>query len=65
MTHSPTPTPLVTPEDRIFVAGHRGMAGSATGRALQRAGYTQLLTDSCEEMDLLDGSAVERWFAEH
>ena len=60
-----TPTPLITPSDRIFVAGHRGMAGSAICRALQRAGYTQLLTASREELDLLDGPAVERWFAEH
>jgi GDP-L-fucose synthase len=41
------------------------MAGSAICRALQRAGYTQLLTASREELDLLDGPAVERWFAEH
>ena len=56
---------LITPADRIFVAGHPGMAGSAICRALQRAGYTQLLTASREELDLLDGPAVERWFAEH
>ena len=31
--------PLITPADRIFVAGHRGMAGSAICRALQHAGY--------------------------
>ena len=37
-------TPLITPEDRIFVAGHRGMAGSAICRALERAGYGNLLT---------------------
>ena len=62
---SPTPTPLITPADRIFVAGHRGMAGSAICRALQRAGYTNLLTATRQELDLLDGPAVERWFAEH
>jgi GDP-L-fucose synthase len=59
-----TPT-LITPADRIFVAGHRGMAGSAICRALQRAGYGQILTASRSELDLLDGEAVERWFAEH
>ena len=58
-------SPLITPADRIFVAGHRGMAGSAICRALQRAGYSQLLTASREELDLLDGPAVQRWFAEH
>jgi len=56
---------LITPADRIFVAGHRGMAGSAICRALTRAGYPQILTASRQELDLLDGPAVERWFAEH
>jgi GDP-L-fucose synthase len=32
-------TTLITPADRIFVAGHRDMAGSAICRALQHAGY--------------------------
>ena len=58
-------TPLISPSDEIFVAGHRGMAGSAVCRALDRAGYHQLLTASRSELDLLDCSAVEAWFAEH
>jgi len=57
--------PLISPSDRIFVAGHRGMAGGAIGRALQRSGYSQIFTASRSELDLLDGAAVERWFAEH
>jgi len=63
-------TPLITPADHIFVAGHRGMAGSAICRALQRAGYGSeaaggaLLTASRSELDLLDGAAVQRWFGE-
>ena len=57
--------PLITPSDRIFVAGHRGMAGGAICRALQRSGYGQILTASRTELDLLAGPAVERWFAEH
>jgi GDP-L-fucose synthase len=56
---------LITPADRIFVAGHRGMAGSAICRALQLAGYSNLLTASRAELDLEDGPAVQRWFAEH
>lgn len=55
---------LITPADRIFVAGHRGMAGSAICRSLKRSGYGDLLTASRAELDLLDGAAVERWFAE-
>jgi len=56
--------PLITPADRIFVAGHRGMAGSAICCALQRAGYTNLLKASRAELDLEDGPAVQRWFTE-
>ena len=56
---------LITADDRIFVAGHRGMAGSAICRALQRAGYSNLLTASRSELDLENGPAVQRWFSEH
>lgn len=56
--------PLISAGDRIFVAGHRGMAGGAICRALQRAGYSNLLTVSRDELDLLDGPAVQRWFNE-
>ena len=55
---------LITPADRIFVAGHRGMAGSAICRALQHGGYSQILTASRTELDLLNPQAVESWFAE-
>ncbi|MBM5819786.1 MAG: GDP-L-fucose synthase [Cyanobacteria bacterium K_DeepCast_150m_m2_101] len=58
-------TALITPADRIFLAGHRGMAGSAICRALQRAGYSNLLTASRAELDLENGPAVQRWFAEN
>lgn len=62
---------LINPADRIFVAGHRGMAGSAICRALQRSGYGDpaqgcaLLTATRQELDLLDAAAVQRWFAAH
>jgi GDP-L-fucose synthase len=62
---------LITPADRIFVAGHRGMAGSAICRALQRAGYRDpaqggaLLTASRAALDLRDAQAVQHWFGEH
>lgn len=56
---------LITPADRIFVAGHRGMAGSAICRALQRANYCQILTASRAELDLLDARAVQSWFAQN
>ncbi len=47
----------------IFVAGHRGLVGSAIERELRRLGYTQILTRSRAELDLLDAAAVERFFA--
>ena len=40
------------------------MAGSAICRALQRAGYSQQLTATRQELDLLNPAAVQRWFAE-
>ena len=58
-------TPLISPTDRIFVAGHRGMAGSAICRALQGAGYSQILTATRQELDLLIADAVQNWFTEH
>jgi len=53
---------LIRPSDRIFVAGHRGMAGSAICRALQRKGYGHILTATRQELDLEDGGAVRAWF---
>jgi GDP-L-fucose synthase len=53
---------LISPDDRCFVAGHRGMAGGAIVRALQRQGYSKLLTASRQELDLEDGNAVRTWF---
>src|SRR5262245_9047470 len=47
---------------RIYVAGHRGMVGSALVRWLQKNGYTNLLFKTSEELDLRDGSAVEKFF---
>ena len=48
--------------DKIYVAGHRGLVGSAILRRLTAAGYTQLVTRSREELDLLDQAQVRRFF---
>ncbi len=53
---------LIRPSDRIFVAGHRGMAGSAICRALQRKGYDHIVTATRQELDLEDAAAVRAWF---
>lgn len=48
---------------KIFVAGHRGMVGSALVRRLQAGGYANLLTPSRAELDLLDQRAVQAYLA--
>ena len=54
----------LTPSTRIYVAGHRGMVGSAIVRALQARGFENLLLRTRQELDLCDGAAVRRFFAE-
>ena len=49
---------------RVFVAGHRGMVGSAVVRALRNVGFDNLLIRTSSELDLRDQRAVERFFAE-
>ena len=48
---------------RIYVAGHRGLVGSAIWRELERRGFTHLIGHTHAEMDLLDGGAVGRFYA--
>jgi GDP-L-fucose synthase len=50
--------------DRIFVAGHRGMVGSAIVRKLQEQGYTNIVTRSRSELDLVQQADMKRFFAE-
>jgi GDP-L-fucose synthase len=52
----------VKKSSRIYVAGHRGLAGSALVRQLQAKGYRNLLTRTHAELDLVDGAAVARFF---
>lgn len=48
-----------------FVAGHRGMVGSAIMRRLKALGYSNVLTAGRDELNLLDQAAVEAFFARH
>lgn len=48
---------------KIYVAGHRGMVGSAMMRRLQRAGYHNLVTRTSQELDLRNQAAVVDFFA--
>src|SRR6266581_214709 len=54
----------MTKDSRIFVAGHRGMVGSAVSRELRRQGFQNLIERSRQELDLLNGAAVRQFYAE-
>lgn len=47
---------------RIYVAGHRGLVGSAILRRLEREGFTNILIATREQLDLRDQAAVNYWF---
>ena len=48
--------------DKIYVAGHRGMVGSAIVRRLQKEGYNNLVTRTSDQLDLRNREAVARFF---
>ena len=50
---------MIKKYDKIYIAGHRGMVGSACWRALQAEGYTNLVGKASKELDLRDQKAVE------
>lgn len=52
-------------DSAIFVAGHRGLVGSAIVRHLENSGYTNILSATRSELDLREQAAVFRWFDEH
>lgn len=54
---------MMEKDARIYVAGHRGMVGSAIVRELERQGYTNILTRTHKELDLTRQEAVDRFFA--
>jgi GDP-L-fucose synthase len=52
----------VSPADRVFVAGHRGLVGSALVRRLEQERFDSLLLRTRSEVDLTDAAAVDRFF---
>jgi GDP-L-fucose synthase len=52
----------LNPDARVFVAGHRGLVGSAILRRLEAEGFRQVLTATREQLDLRDQAAVNYWF---
>jgi GDP-L-fucose synthase len=51
----------ITRDSKIYVAGHRGMVGSAIARRLEQGGYRNVVTRSHDELDLLDQAAVREF----
>lgn len=50
---------MINKSDKIYIAGHRGMVGSACWRALEAKGYTNLIGKTSKELDLRDQKTVE------
>jgi len=53
---------MMNKQSKIYIAGHRGLAGSAIVRELQRQGYTNLVTRTHAELELEDAAATQRFF---
>lgn len=60
--HSPTPSAPLPLDARIFVAGHRGLVGSAVVSRLEAEGFSDILVAGREQLDLRDQAAVDYWF---
>ena len=52
----------LSPESRVFVAGHRGLVGSAILRRLDAEGFRNVLVATRDQLDLRDQAAVHYWF---
>ncbi|TZF84443.1 GDP-L-fucose synthase [Pedobacter sp. BS3] len=50
-------------DSKIYIAGHRGMVGSALARVLEKHGYTTIITRTSRELDLRNQQAVQQFFA--
>ena len=53
---------MMNKESKIYVAGHRGMVGSAIVRALNKQGYYNIITRTHKELDLINQQAVSDFF---
>jgi len=53
---------MMSKEDRIFIAGHGGMVGSALVRKLRESGYINLITRTRAELDLIQQVDVRKFF---
>ena len=55
---------MLTKNSKIYIAGHRGMVGSACWRALEKAGYNNLVGKTSAELDLRNQATVDEFIAE-
>lgn len=55
---------VIEKNDRIYIAGHRGMVGSAIHRKLEEKGYSHFVLRTSGELDLTIQADVERFFQE-
>jgi GDP-L-fucose synthase len=55
--------PMMQPSSKIYVAGNTGLVGSAILRALQKSGYSNLITRDLKDLDLRDQAKVEEFFS--
>ena len=53
---------LISKKDKFFVAGHKGMVGSAICKKLKLHGYENILTISSKDLDLRNQEKVKNWF---
>ena len=56
---------IMNKHDKIYVAGHNGLVGSAITRKLQSCGYDNIITKTHKELDLINQTAVESFFSEN
>lgn len=55
---------IMKQSDKIFVAGHRGLVGSAIVRKLKKEGFNNIIVRTHDELDLVDQRAVFQFFSE-
>jgi GDP-L-fucose synthase len=65
MNNDPKQASILTPDSSIYIAGHRGMVGSAIKRRLEKNGFSNILFRTHDELDLCNQSQVNAFFNEN
>ncbi len=56
---------LISKSDKVFIAGHNGMAGKAIAKAFHKNGYENIITEERRNLDLLKDLEVNNWFSKN